>query len=318
MKIKIGTRRGTTTKCLLTTRKIPPVTHANHPSILLALVHIEMPVDDVGKRDIALVNAQNLSRARVLGTWAWRETPPIIHSTLSAHSQLLMTDILVNNKKLRCLCDTGAEVNLLPLRFANRHGLLLNNLDGVKPVCVDQTPVNCSGVTFTSVKIGTSRVSTKFYFVEDIDHGILSLPLLSQLGAIIDCNKNTVSINGMPITNIPPTVQDTVVTTARVCRVQLTTSTVIHPEQEKLLSAKLIGQDDSPFEGIVEPTPEFVSRTGLAVAAVKVPKGQTTIPVCVANVWDHPIKVWRCQTVADLSETDMTSEPTSPSEHVAP
>ena len=249
---------------------------------------------------------------------AGREAPPIIHSTLSAHSQLLMTDILVNNKKLRCLCDTGAEVNLLPLRFANRHGLLLNNLDGVKPVSVDQTPVNCSGVTFTSVKIGTSRVSTKFYVVEGIDYGILSFPLLSQLGAIIDCNKNTVSINGMPITNIPPTVQDTVVTTARVCRVQLTTSTVIHPGQEKLLSAKLVGQDDSPFEGIVEPTPEFVSRTGLAVAAVKVPKGQTTIPVCVANVWDHPIKVWRCQTVANLSETDMTSEPTSPSELVAP
>ena len=44
---------------------------------------------------------------------AGRETTPVIHSTLSAHSQLLMTDILVNNQKLRCLCDTGAEVNLL-------------------------------------------------------------------------------------------------------------------------------------------------------------------------------------------------------------
>ena len=130
-------------------------------------------------------------------------------------------------------------------------------------------------------------------------------------------NKNTVSIIGIPITNIPPTVQDTVVTTARVCKVQLTTSTVIHPGREKFLSAKLTGLDDGPYERIVEPTPEFVSRTGLAVAAVKVPKGQTTIPVCVANMWDHPIKVWRCQTVADLSETDMKSEPTSSSEHVA-
>ena len=128
--------------------------------------------------------------------------------------QLLMTDILVNNQKLRCLCDTGAEVNLLPLRFVNRHRLLLKNLDGVKPVSMDQMPVNCSGVTFTSLIIGTSRVSKTFYVVEDIDYGILSFPLLSQLGAIIDCNKNTDSINGIPITNIPPTVQDTVVTTA--------------------------------------------------------------------------------------------------------
>ena len=230
-----------------------------------------------------------------------------------------MTDILVNNQKLRCLCDTRAEVNLLPLRFANRHGLL-KNLDGVKPVSVDQTPVNCSGVTSTSIKIGTSGLSmkAKFYVVEGIDYGILSFPLLSQLGAIIDCNNNTVSINGIPITNIPPTVQDTAVATARVCRVQLTTSTVIHPGQEKFLSAKLIELDDCPFEGIVEPTPEFVNRTGLAVAAVKVPKGQTTIPVCVTNVWDHPIKVWRCQTVAEVSETDTTSETLSSPEGIAP
>ena len=76
--------------------------------------------------------------------------------------------------------------------------------------------------------------------------------------------------------------------------------------------------DDCPFEGIVEPTPEFVNRIGLAVAAIKVPKGQTTIAVCVTNAWDHPIKVWRCETVADLSETDMTSESLSSPEDIAP
>ena len=197
---------------------------------------------------------------------------------------------------------------------------MLKNLDGVKLVSVDQTPVNCSGVTSTSIKIGTSglRMKAKFYVGEGIDYGILSFPLLSQLGVIIDCNNNTVSINGIPITNIPPTVQDTAVATARICRVQLTTSTVIHPGQEKFLSAKLIELDDCPFEGIVEPTPEFVNRTGLAVAAVKVPKGQTTIPVCVTNVWDHPIKVWRCQTVAEVSETDTTSETLSSPEAIAP
>ena len=65
-------------------------------------------------------------------------------------------------------------------------------------------------------------------------------------------------------------------------------------------------------------TLEFVSRTGLAVAAVKVPKGQTTIPVCVTKVWDHPIKVWRCQTVADVSETDTTSESLLSPEGITP
>ena len=53
--------------------KVPPHNKKNSscytcppPSILLAHVHIGMPVDDVGKRDIALVNAQNLNHARVL------------------------------------------------------------------------------------------------------------------------------------------------------------------------------------------------------------------------------------------------------------
>ena len=234
----------------------------------------------------------------------------MIHSTLSAQSQLLMTDILINNKKLTCLCDTGAEVNLLPAEFAERHCFSVKCADGIQPVSVDQTPVRCSGVTFASLKVGptTYANNTKFYAVHGIEYGILGLPLLSQLGVTINCGTKTVHMGGILINNAQPSVQTATIKTARVCRIRLSQTTVIRPGQETFLSAQIEGNTGSPFEGVVEPLPDFIHRSGLAVAAVKVPKGQSSIPVCVTNIWDHPIRVWRCQAVAELAETDIIEE----------
>ena len=66
---------------------------------------------------------------------------------------------------------------------------------------------------------------------------------------------------------------------------------MIHPGQEKFLTAEIKGTEAVPFDAIVEPTPEFIHRTGLVAAVVKIPNGHKTIPVCVTNIWDNPIKV---------------------------
>lgn len=63
------------------------------------------------------------------------------------------------------------------------------------------------------------------------------------------------------------------------------------------------GMAENPFEGIVEPMPEFIHFTGLAFAAVQVPKSQLTIPAHVSNIWDHPIKVWTCQNHQQLLQS---------------
>ena len=119
---------------------------------------------------------------------------------------------------------------------------------------------------------------------------------------MIDCGAKTVTIAGLIIGNAEPPVQSATVKTASVCRIQLAESTVIHPGQERFLSASIERVPDSPFDGTVEAIPDFVNPTSLAVATVRVPKGQKHIRICVTNVWERPVKVWRCQAVATLSE----------------
>ena len=60
-----------------------------------------------------------------------------------------MVDILINKTKIKCLCDSGAEINLLPADFAEKkkHCLSLKPVNGVQPVSVDQAPVRCADVT---------------------------------------------------------------------------------------------------------------------------------------------------------------------------
>jgi hypothetical protein len=135
------------------------------------------------------------------------------------------------------------------------------------------------------------HVNSKFYAVHGIEYGILGLPLLIQLGATIDCGTKTVKIDGILINNAQPSVQTATIKTTRVCRLQLTQTTVVRPGQETFLSAKIEGNTGSPFEGVVEPLTYFIHPSGLVVAAVKVPKGQSSIPICVTNIWDHPIRV---------------------------
>ena len=95
----------------------------------------------------------------------------------------------------------------------------------------------------------------KFYVVHGIEYGIISFPLLTQLGAVIDCGLKTVKIGNTIIGNAGSTIAATSVKTAKVCRVQLSESTVIHPGQERFLSASIDGVEKSPFEGVVEAVP---------------------------------------------------------------
>ena len=53
----------------------------------------------------------------------------------------MMADILINGTKLKCLCDTGAEINPLAAEFAEKHCLSLKPVYGVQLARVDLTPV---------------------------------------------------------------------------------------------------------------------------------------------------------------------------------
>ena len=57
----------------------------------------------------------------------------------------------------------------------------------------------------------------------------------------------TISIDGLIIGNAEPSLQTATITTASVCRVRLEWSTVIHPGQERFLSASIKGTSNSPL-----------------------------------------------------------------------
>ena len=68
-----------------------------------------------------------------------------------------MADILINKTKIKSLCDTGAEINLLPADFAEKHCLSLKLVNGVQPVSVDQTPVRCAGSQSVHIQVGSVK-----------------------------------------------------------------------------------------------------------------------------------------------------------------
>ena len=79
-------------------------------------------------------------------------------------------------------------MNLLPDEFAEKHCLSLKPVNDVQPVIVDQTLVQCTGVTDVHIQVGPHQQfsNVNFYAVHGIEYGILSFPLLSQLGTVID------------------------------------------------------------------------------------------------------------------------------------
>ena len=201
------------------------------------------------------------------------QQPLIVHSTLSASSQL-NGRCFDQWKKVQCMCETGAEVTLLPTGLAERQSLSLKPVTVLQPVSVDQAPVRFAvavrfaGATDVHMDSAKQLHCVSFCAVNGIEYGILGLSLLIQLGAVIDCSTKAISIE--------PFLQTATIKTASVCRVRLEEWTVVLPGQECFLSARIEGTSKRPFDRNVEAVPEFISHTGLAVAAVRVSKGKHT------------------------------------------
>ena len=180
------------------------------------------------------------------------------------------------------MCETGAEVTLLPTGLAERQSLSLKPVTVLRPVSVDQAPVRFvvavrfAGATDVHMDSAKQLHCVSFCAVHGIDYGIPGLSLLIQLGAVIDCSTKTISIDGLIIGNAEPFLQTATIKTASVCRVRLEEWTVVLPGQECFLSARIEGTSKRPFDRNVEAIPEFICHTGLAVAAVRVSKGKHT------------------------------------------
>ena len=94
-------------------------------------------------------------------------------NALPADYGLIMVDIYLDNKPITCLCDTGAEINLIPASFAKKHALRIEKQPSTRAVMVDGTGVQCMGLTTATITIGRRVTSATFYIVEGVHIGIL-------------------------------------------------------------------------------------------------------------------------------------------------
>ena len=72
-----------------------------------------------------------------------------------------------------------------------------------------------------------------------------------------------------------------------------------------------VAEINAPCTGLVEASDSFIQRTGLLAAPVQVQERPVEFPLCVINIWDKPIRVYRCQNIAEFTETDGESSCTN-------
>ena len=91
----------------------------------------------------------------------------------------------------RCLCDLGAEVNLIPLYVSKRLGIT-----NCKPSRISMIPVGLA--ENVHVRVGNFYIPTDFVVLEldkePHDPLILGRPFLNTAGAIIDVRRNTINL----------------------------------------------------------------------------------------------------------------------------
>lgn len=230
-------------------------------------------------------------------------------NALSASSDLIMVDIFLDNKPITCLCDTGAEINLIPAPFVRKHAMRIEEQPTTRPVMVDGTGVKCIGLTTATITIGKQVIPATFYIVEGVEIGILGLDALGKLQTKIDTTTGQVVMGDEEIVGHPKKVNSACIETARCCYLRLVESVTVNPGEERFLKAQLSGGSPTGWPAVVEATEHFQERTGLIACAVRVQPGETVVPICVTNIWDKPIKTYRGQTAAELIEIPNISEP---------
>ena len=55
---------------------------------------------------------------------------PTLNALPDNHQILTMVDILLDDKPFSCLCNTGAEINLVPANFAKKHAMKIQRQPG--------------------------------------------------------------------------------------------------------------------------------------------------------------------------------------------
>ena len=128
--------------------------------------------------------------------------------------------------------------------------------------------------------------------VDKASHGIIGLDILSRLNANIDTqNRQGIIQNNVSESMKQETPEESKSEIATVCHIRLAKTTVVQPVNEQFIWGKIPAGQVVSGDFIVECKEEFLQRSGLLAAGVRIPTGTNPnqIPICVVNLSDNPI-----------------------------
>ena len=93
------------------------------------------------------------------------------------------------------ICDSGAEVSVIPIELERKHGLPVHPT-GKRVEMANGADVNCQGEVELLVKVGPKMCRLNFLVVGGVKIGILGLDAMGKLGVVLNTTEKLVTLTG--------------------------------------------------------------------------------------------------------------------------
>ena len=216
----------------------------------------------------------------------------------------LFVNIVVNGATAKFLVDTGCGPTILNSQFYEKmcsctKPQLSQNVTSKLKVA-DGRPIPYKGTgTFKMTIVDVMTVEHEM-LVADIDvEGLLGYDFLSKHNCQINTRKGELDFGDktnekMPIKDVKEDVS---------CyRVSVTETTIIPPNSEQLVKARLSCKPRSATMGVIEPRETFLERYPLMLAKVLVDPQRDFIPIRIMNPTSDPITIMKKTIVGTCEE----------------
>ena len=198
----------------------------------------------------------------------------------------------------KALLDSGAGISLLPKHVYDTMTSQPELLKSDRRIGgANAAPVDCYGMTFIDIKIGSDSCKHRFYVVEDEVFPILGRDYTTGR-VVLDHVQNIITVKGERVRAFD--------LSAKVSnRVALIHSVTIKPGQEIQLAGKLEGRGNpNNIPCLVEPAKTLFPRTGAMVARTLTIPSQNTCAVRMLNASTEPIRLWKGMTMGVLHQVE--------------
>ncbi|ESO00307.1 hypothetical protein HELRODRAFT_176178 [Helobdella robusta] len=206
---------------------------------------------------------------------------------------LVHLEAVFRNKHLKCLLDSGADVNLCPKKFVDDLKILKSNKE---LYAVNNMELIVNGTITLPLELKYQKILTTFYVSPNVDHIILGKNWLYDNNCIWNFGRSSVVINGKSY-NLVKSRQETDIR----CISKVTA--VIPPRSEMFIQTfieksnlKPLGQNTAWSTSINKIKNNLLTARSL----IDVNKPSTSIRVC--NISDEKVEIPKDQVITKLHE----------------